>query len=61
MVYRLPSLLLLAVLMLTVAASLQGCGLVAWPVRTSSNLVKAVPVVGDVASKPLDVAADAID
>jgi hypothetical protein len=47
--------------MLTVAASLQGCGLVAWPVRTSSNLVKAVPVVGDVASKPLDVAADAID
>jgi hypothetical protein len=44
-----------------VAASLSGCGLVAFPVRTTSAAVKIVPVAGDVVAYPLDKTADAID
>ena len=43
------------------AASLTGCGVVAFPVRVSSAAVKIVPVAGDVVAYPLDKTADAID
>ena len=41
--------------------SLSDCGLVAFPCRVSSSIVKIVPGVGHVAAKPLDACADAID
>jgi hypothetical protein len=47
--------------MLILAASLAGCGVVAAPVRVSSAAVKAVPVAGHVVAAPLDVTADVID
>lgn len=50
-----------AAALLALAAGLSGCGLVALPARTASAVVKAVPLAGDVAAKPLDAAADAID
>lgn len=50
-----------AIMMLTAAASLAGCGVVAAPVRVTSAAVKVVPVAGDVAAAPLDVTADVID
>ena len=53
--------LLRAVLILAAAASLTGCGVVAFPVRVSSAAVKIVPVAGDVVAYPLDKTADAID
>jgi hypothetical protein len=43
------------------ATVVSGCGAVAFPVRTTSAAVKIVPVAGDVAAKPLDWTADAID
>ena len=43
------------------AASLTGCGVVAFPVRTTSAAVKIVPVAGDVVAYPLDKTADVID
>jgi hypothetical protein len=46
---------------LAVAASLAGCGVVAFPVRATSSVVKVVPVAGDVVAAPLDVTADVID
>jgi hypothetical protein len=48
-------------MLLTGAASLSGCGVVAFPVRTTSAAVKIVPVAGDVVAYPLDKTADAID
>jgi len=48
-------------LILAAAASLAGCGLVALPFRTTSAVVKVVPMAGHVAAAPLDVTADAID
>ena len=48
-------------LILAAAVALAGCGLVALPVRTTSAVVKVVPVAGHVAAAPLDVTADAID
>ncbi|MDZ5646653.1 DUF6726 family protein [Nitrospirillum sp. BR 11828] len=49
-------------LVLAAAGTVSGCsGLVALPVRTASAVVKVVPVAGDIAAKPLDAAADAID
>ena len=48
-------------LMMAVAASLTGCGVAAFPVRTTSAAVKIVPVAGDVVAYPLDKTADAID
>lgn len=48
-------------LILATAAALAGCGLVALPVRTTSAVVKVVPVAGHVAAAPLDATADVID
>src|SRR5258708_39461666 len=50
-----------AMLILAAAASLAGCGVVAAPVRTTSAVVKVVPVAGDVVAAPLDVTANVID
>jgi hypothetical protein len=50
-----------ALLMLAAAASLAGCGVVAAPVRATSDVVKVVPGAGDVVAAPLDVTADVID
>ena len=55
------SLVLRAALLLVVAYSLTGCGVVALPFRATSAVVKIVPVAGDVVAAPLDVTADAID
>jgi hypothetical protein len=54
---RVLSLILIAV----AAAGLAGCGVAAFPVRTTSAAVKIVPVAGDVVAYPLDKTADAID
>lgn len=48
-------------LILAATIGLGGCGLVALPFRTTSAVVKVVPVAGHVAAAPLDVTADAID
>lgn len=53
--------LLGALLMGVAAAALAGCSVVAAPVRTTSAVVKVVPVAGDVVAAPLDVSADVID
>ena len=53
--------LLCALLLVATAASLAGCGVVAFPVRTTSAAVKIVPVAGDVVAYPLDKTADVID
>ncbi len=50
-----------AVVLAAAAAVLAGCGVVALPVRTTSAVVKVVPVAGDVVAAPLDVTADVID
>jgi hypothetical protein len=56
-----PGYLLRALLLMATAASLTGCGVVAFPVRTTSAAAKIVPVAGDVVAYPLDKTADAID
>jgi hypothetical protein len=43
------------------AVGLTGCGVAAFPVRTTSAAVKIVPVAGDVVAYPLDTTADVID
>ena len=53
--------LLGVMLILAVATSLAGCSVVAAPVRTTSAVVKVVPVAGDVVAAPLDVTANVID
>jgi len=53
--------LLSAIVLIAMAASLAGCGVAAFPVRTTSAAVKIVPVAGDVVAAPLDVTADVID
>ena len=53
--------LLSTLLLLVVAAGLTGCGVVAFPIRTTSAAAKIVPGVGDVVAYPLDKTADAID
>lgn len=50
-----------AAVLLTLAVSLSGCGVVALPVRVTSATAKVVPVAGDVVAYPLDKTADAID
>ena len=50
-----------ALLILIVAATLSGCGVVAFPERATSATVKMVPVAGHVVAYPLDKTADAID
>lgn len=49
------------VLILAPAAGLAGCSVAAAPVRTTSTVVKVVPVAGDVVAAPLDVTANTID
>ena len=61
MVLRLPLRLAGALLIVAAAASLTGCGVVAFPVRATSAAVKIVPVAGDVVAYPLDTTADVID
>jgi hypothetical protein len=61
MVLHLPMRLAGALLIVAAAASLAGCGVVAFPVRTTSAAVKIVPVAGDVVAYPLDTTADVID
>jgi hypothetical protein len=56
-----PARLLRTLLILAAAASVTGCGVVAFPVRTTSAAVKIVPVAGDVVAYPLDKTADVID
>ena len=56
-----PDRLLDMMLLLAVAASLAGCGAVAFPVRTTSAAAKIVPVAGKVVATPLDATADVID
>lgn len=53
--------LLGVVLILATVVSLSGCGVVAFPIRTTSAAAKIVPVAGDVVAAPLDVTADVID
>ena len=48
-------------LLLAVAAALTGCGVVAAPCRVSSGVIKAVPLVGDIAATPTDACANVID
>jgi hypothetical protein len=57
----LPGRLLGWMLIMSAAATLAGCGVVALPVRATSAVVKVVPVAGDVVAAPLDVTADTID
>ena len=56
-----PKYLLRALLLVVVAAALTGCGVVAFPIRTTSAAAKIVPGVGDVVAYPLDKTADVID
>ena len=53
--------LLNVMLILSAATSLAGCGVVALPVRVTSDVVKTVPVAGHVVAAPLDVTANVID
>lgn len=53
--------MLRAALIVLAAASLGGCGAVAFPARVGSATPKIVPVAGDVVAAPLDWTADAID
>lgn len=46
---------------LFLVASLSGCGIVAAPCGVSSGVIKAVPLVGDVAAAPTDTCANVID
>jgi hypothetical protein len=48
-------------LILAIAAGLAGCSVAAAPVRTTSAVVKVVPVAGGGVAAPLDVTADVID
>lgn len=59
--YRPCTRILALALLVAASASLGACGVVAFPVRTTSAAVKVVPVAGDVVAAPLDVTADAID
>lgn len=49
------------IVMLTAAATLSGCGVVAAPCRIASAGIKMVPVIGHVAAAPTDVCAAVID
>jgi len=50
-----------ALLILTAAAALAGCGVVAAPFRVTGAVAKAVPVVGHPVAAPFDATGDAID
>ncbi|MBS0549292.1 MAG: hypothetical protein JSR24_16175 [Proteobacteria bacterium] len=59
--YRPYRRILAMALLMATSAGLAGCGVAAFPVRTTSAAVKIVPVAGDVVAAPLDVTADTID
>jgi hypothetical protein len=61
MFLHLPLRLVRLLLIVAAATGLTGCGVVAFPVRTTSAAAKIVPVAGDVVAYPLDKTADAID
>jgi len=48
-------------LWLIVLASLNGCGVVAFPFRVTGDAVQMVPVVGKPIGKPVHAVGDAID
>jgi hypothetical protein len=48
-------------MLLLIALSLSGCGVVAAPCRVGSAGLKAVPLIGHVAAAPTDACADVID
>jgi hypothetical protein len=48
-------------LLVSLAVSLSGCGLLAAPCRVGSAVIKIVPVVGHAAATPTDACAGAID
>jgi hypothetical protein len=47
--------------LLLVCVLLAGCGAVALPFRVTADVLKIVPVAGDVAAVPFDAAGEAID
>jgi hypothetical protein len=49
------------IILILVAISLNGCGLVAAPCRVGSAVIKIVPIVGHAAATPTDACAGAID
>ncbi|WP_157505753.1 DUF6726 family protein [Geminicoccus roseus] len=53
--------LLPAALPVALALALSGCGLTALPFRVTGDVLKVVPVAGDVAAAPFDLVGDAID
>ncbi len=61
MIRHLRLTLVRSVMVLGAVAGLAACSVVAAPVRTTSAVVKVVPVAGDVVAAPLDVSADVID
>nr|WP_322100080.1 DUF6726 family protein [Geminicoccus roseus] len=50
-----------AALPVALALALSGCGLTALPFRVTGDVLKVVPVAGDVAAAPFDLVGDAID
>ena len=50
-----------AVFLLIAGLGLSGCGLVALPFRVTGDVLKVVPVAGDIAAVPFDAVGDAID
>lgn len=62
MVHRLqPRHLVGMIMIFAMSLGLTGCGLLAFPVRTTSAAVKVVPVAGHVAAAPLNATANVID
>ena len=53
--------MLRALMLLSVAIGLSGCGLFAAPCRVTSAGLKIVPLVGHLAAAPTDACAGAID
>lgn len=49
------------ILLLLVCASLSGCGAAALPFRVTADVVRVVPVAGDVVAVPFDAVGDTID
>ncbi|MEM6678427.1 MAG: DUF6726 family protein [Pseudomonadota bacterium] len=47
--------------LLTLVATLSGCAVAALPFRVTADVVRVVPVAGDIVAAPLDGAGDVID
>ncbi len=50
-----------AAVLLAVCALLAGCGAVALPFKVTADVVRVVPVAGDIVAAPIDAAAEVID